>query len=184
MAVGAVRGVVRGRGLCLPMAVVLERVLETLLPEDAFRVKLGSVHILPLDQTALPVSYDPRGPEGVDGGFHAWVEDRRGELLDPSIGITLAADGHDVDPEVLIQCAGRTFDAFERRFVYEEIENLELVGREAAEEYLATTVHVATTGGLPPGSPGVLVCPLDVRWRRYSSSAGQTHHGPRLRPRS
>jgi hypothetical protein len=164
-AVGAVRSVVRGRGLCLASAVLLDRILERVLPADGFKLKLGSLQVSPVEPGTAGVAYDPRGPAGVDGGFHAWVEDKRGELVDPSITATLAAEGYLVDSESLIQCAGRTFNAFGLRFFYEELQELELINVEEAEPYLSAALHLALTGE-PPSPARVLSCPLDVRWRR------------------
>jgi hypothetical protein len=164
IAVSGVRFVTQGPRLCLQMSVLLETLLADVLPADLFKVRLGSLHVHPTREGQEGITFDPRGTEGVDGGFHAWVEDRRGELVDPSIAASLAAEGYDVDPAELVQCAGRSFVAFDLGFAYEPLDDLELINLDASAHWLATVRELAVMGGLRRPT-SVLVCPLDVRLR-------------------
>jgi hypothetical protein len=85
---------------------LVERVLAEALPAHAFALRLGSLNVVPRDEGIGPISFDPRRPSGevpspgrlsADAPFHAWLEDSAGELLDPSILLTLHADQYDVD---------------------------------------------------------------------------------------
>ena len=141
---------------------LLERVLEKVLPRSTFSLQLGSLHVVPEDTTSVPVLYDPRGADGIDGGFHAWLQDRNGQLLDPSILATLAADGYDVDPDAYILSAqGRVFAKFGLGFAYEELADLELLGLEESDVALGRLMVVAMEGRSQPPCE----VKLDVRWR-------------------
>jgi hypothetical protein len=159
-----VHGIVRGRGLCLPMCVLLQRVLAISVPQRPFHVRLGALYVGPLtEDTGIgPISYDPRGPDGIDGGFHAWLEDDGGQLLDPSILVTLHADGYDVNPESYLLDGRRRMPFGALGFVYEELSELELLGVEESEPALAAQVRFVLTGGLPTRP---LEIHLDVGWR-------------------
>jgi hypothetical protein len=164
LAVSGVRFATQGPRLCLQMSVLLENLLGEVLPKDLFKVRLGSLHVFPTREDQDPITFDPRSPDGVDGGFHAWVEDRRGELVDPSIAPTLAAEGYAVDPADLIQCAGRSFTAFDLRFHYEPLDELELLNLDKSAHWIASMRELATMGGFR-APPSILLCPLDIRFR-------------------
>ena len=171
--VSGVRFAIRGPRLCLQMSVLLESLLADVLPGALFKVRLGSLHVYPTGASSEGTTFDPRGPSGVDGGSHAWVEDRRGELVDPSIAITLATEGYDINPTALLQSATREFAAFGLGFLYEPLDELELVNLDASAHWLATMRELAETGTLSPSSPRILVCPLNVRLRSTTTSNGE-----------
>ncbi|RYG16795.1 hypothetical protein EON82_24600 [bacterium] len=152
--------------LCLQMCVLLERILRMVLPSLTFGLRLGSVHVIPEDKTISPILFDPRGPRGIDGGFHAWLETPDGRLLDPSILITLDADGYAVDPNRILLVHGRSVVRDELRFVYEDLPDLEVVGVEESEPHLARLMALAMSGA--PQAPGTIY--LDVRWRAPSGA--------------
>ncbi len=163
-AVSRVRWIVRGRGLCLPMCVLLQRALAVFVPERPFRLRLGALNVAPLstDSGIEPISYDPRGVDGIDGGFHAWLEDDHGRLLDPSILVTLHADGYDVNPESYLLDGRRRMPYDQIGLFYDELPELELLGVERSEPALAAQMEFVFTGRPPSG---VLAIHLDVGWR-------------------
>lgn len=160
-AVARTRVAVNGPGLCLPMCVLLQRVLAHLAPERPFTLRLGALNVYPTEGSGEPISFDPRHPEGIDAGFHAWLEDQHGMLLDPSVLITLAADGYGVDRDSYFLDGGRRFVRFDLAFVYEELLELELLGVERSEPMLARQLALALHG--IPHPPGTIH--LDVGWR-------------------
>jgi hypothetical protein len=163
-AVASARHAVRSPRLCLPMCVLLERILVKVLPVPHFSLRLGSLQVHPEDKSVSPIAFDPRGPDGIDGGFHAWLEDTNGALLDPSIFPTLDAEGYDVDADNYFIGGGRTFVRAGLVFVYEELPELELLGLEKSELQLARLMDFALLGEMSP--PGVIY--LDVGWRTPS----------------
>lgn len=160
-AVGALRHAMPGPGLCLPSCLLLQRLLGHFLPSETFRLRLGSLHVHPQDTTASAITFDPRTPEGIDGGFHAWLEDKSGKVLDPSIAVTLHDEGYDVNPDTYFLDGGRNFVRHGLAFIYEELPELELIGVEESEPQLAHLERMALTG--EPAPAGTVY--LDVRWR-------------------
>lgn len=160
-AVGGVRLAISGPRLCLPTCVLLERTLALVLPLPRFSLCLGSLHVIAEDKRSSPIAFDPRGPDGIDGGFHAWLEDANGALLDPSIHPTLNAAGYNVDATSCFVEGGRSFIWAGLEFVYEALPELELLGLDESEPHLAHLMEFALKGERPP--PGVLC--LDVGWR-------------------
>jgi hypothetical protein len=160
MALGAVRLAMPEPGLCLPMCVFAARLLE-LAVQPPYTLKLGSLHVEPTEPDPIgPIYFDPR-PGGIDDGFHAWLENANGELLDPSVLVTLAAEGYAVDPAGYILVGGRRFVLDGLRYEYEELGELELLGLEESEPHLTTLMNFVRYGR--PPSPGVIY--LDVGWR-------------------
>jgi hypothetical protein len=125
-------------------------------------LRLGSLHVVPIDVSVEPIVFDPRGPDGIDGGFHAWLEKLDGELLDPSICPTLAAEGYDVDGGTYFTERSKKFVMSGLGMIYEELPNLELLGLEASEPGLRHQMNLAMLGILPPEPIAIL---LDVGWR-------------------
>jgi hypothetical protein len=163
-AVSRVRWIVQGRGLCLPMCVLLQRVLAVVVPGRAFHLRLGALNVGPLAKATdvEPIAYDPRGQDGIDGGFHAWLEDDHDRLLDPSILVTLHADGYDVDPESYLLDGRRRMPYGNLAMIYEELPELELLGVEPSEPALTAQMDFVLRGR-PPTGP--LKIQLDVGWR-------------------
>ena len=93
LAIGVARVAINGPSLCLPMCVLIERILARMLPPPSFSLRLGSLQLHAVAPGVEGICFDPRTAEGIDGRFHAWLENPRGELLDPSIFVTLAARG-------------------------------------------------------------------------------------------
>ncbi|MCK6536833.1 MAG: hypothetical protein L6Q84_28025, partial [Polyangiaceae bacterium] len=118
-AVGALRYAMPGPGLCLPSCVLLQRLLRHFLPSEEFLLHLGSLHVRSQDSTASAITFDPRTPEGIDGGFHAWLEDKAGKVLDPSIPVTLHDEGYDVNPDTYFLDCGRNFVRHGLLFTYD-----------------------------------------------------------------
>lgn len=168
VALGGVRLAMPGAGLCLPTCVLLQRILAQSLPGSAFSLRLGSLQVHPQDGTASVITFDPRTPEGIDGGFHAWLEDKAGKVLDPSIAVTLHDEGYEVDPNTYFLDAGRKFVRHGLLFIYEELPELELVGIEESEPHLAGLMALALDGEVP--EPGLIH--LDVRWRNSPTTPG------------
>lgn len=164
-ALGAARVAINGPRLCLPMCVLVERILAQVLPAPHFSLRLGSLQVYPEDRRIDPIHFDPRTPDGIDGGFHAWLEDTNGLLLDPSILVTLHADGYKVDPQSYFLVGGRNFILSGLRLIYEELPELELLGVEESEPHLARLMALAMRGELPP-APGMIH--LDVGWRKLA----------------
>jgi hypothetical protein len=160
-ALGQVRRAVGGQqGLCLPMCVLAERILAQGVPPPRFALRLGSLHVYPEDEDFDPIAFDPRTPEGIDAGFHAWLFDGQ-RILDPSIHLTLALKGYPVDPAGYVLSGGNRFALEGLRYLYEELPDLEMFGLEASEPHLNALMAFALGGELP--LPGTLF--LDVRWR-------------------
>jgi len=164
-AVGAARVAINNPGLCLPMCVLCERILAQVLPSPGFSIRLGSLHVSPEDRDVRPIAFDPRTPDGIEGGFHAWLEDRNGQLLDPSIFVTLHAEGFDTDAASYLLVQGRCFALTGLRFVYEELPELELLGLHESEPQLARLMALAMRG--EPCPKGTVY--LDVGWRNARS---------------
>ncbi len=162
-AIGAAQLAVSGSGLCLPMCVLLQRILEMVLPPPRFSLRLGSLHVRPIDESIDPISFDPRTPEGIDidAGFHSWLEDSNGRLLEPSAFLTLHSHGYAVDPDDYCLSDGPTFVHDGLRFRYEELSELELTGLAESEPHIAELMAYAMDG-VPP-TPGHVY--LDVVWR-------------------
>ncbi|XXX74132.1 hypothetical protein WMF30_41455 [Sorangium sp. So ce134] len=154
-AVGAARIAVDGRGLCLPMCILLERILAQVLPAPRFSLRLGSLQVYPEDENVDPIQFDPRTPDGIDGGFHAWLEDDSGQLLDPSISVTLHAEGYRIDPLDYCLAASRDYVWSGLRFVYEQLGELELLGVAESESHLARLMALAMRGE-PVRTPGII----------------------------
>mgnify|MGYP007026487961 CR=1 FL=1 len=158
---GAVRFAVRGPRLCLPMCFLLQRVLAQQLPDRPFMLRLGSLHVLPEDDRASPILFDPRSPGGIDDGFHAWLEDRHDTVLDPSIHPTLSGEVYPLHPDDYFYDSPRQFTFEGMRFVYEVLPELQITGVEESERHLAALMKWAMAGVVP--EPGTIY--LDVRWR-------------------
>ena len=164
LAVGAVRLAIQGPRLCLQSCVLLQRILTRTVPQRPFHLRLGSLHVLPSIQGAGvdPIAFDPRGPEGIDAGFHAWLEDDAELLLDPSVLITLKHDGYDVDGTSYFLDGSRVFDDYGLTFHYEVVPELELLGEKESERALDLEMRLAMTG-----EPFTFVANrLDVGWKR------------------
>lgn len=175
-AVQDVRRVMPGRGLCLPMCVLLQRVLAERLPHQPFRLRLGALTILPRSPTAGigPIVLDPRGPEGIDAGFHAWLEDRHNGVLDPSILVTLAAEGYSVNPGSYLLGGPRKVAYGPLNLNYEEVSDLELRGLVESESALLTQMKWVNEG-LPEVRPSVPIdIYLDVGWRPGAARRART----------
>ena len=174
--VAAVRFAMPDVGICLPMCVLLKRFLARELPARPFFLRLGSLHVIPQDGTTDPVLFDPRGPGGIDGGFHAWLEDDSGRLLDPSIHPTLSALGYRVDERNCFIDGGRSFVVDGLAFLYEELPDLEVIGLPESEPHLSRLEAFALTAQRSP--PGVIH--LDVHWRTHevvrSQDGGSKEH--------
>jgi hypothetical protein len=158
-AIGAARGAVVGAGLCLPMCVLLVRILDAVRPGHGFSVRLGALHVVPQKESEEPILFDPRSPEGIDGGVHAWLEDWNARLLDPAIFVTLHSHGFAVDPRAYLIATRRRFADSGLLFVYEELPELELLGLHESETALRDLFRLAMTG-VPPQSRA-----LDVGWK-------------------
>ncbi len=170
-ALGALRDVVSGRGLCLQSSFLAERILTKVLPGHGFTMRLGSLRMTPLDGVNAPILYDPREPGGIADGYHAWLEREDGELLDPSIFQTLAMRGVPVPEDGYLTWRERDFELDGlARMLYEELPGLELFGIEESEPHLARMMKIAMTG-IPDRTPGTVH--LDLRWRPgHGPSAG------------
>jgi hypothetical protein len=155
-------------GLGLPMCVLVERILATTLPPPRFTLRLGSLRVYPEDEGFDPFCLDPTGPDGIDGGVHTWLEDPNGVLLDPSIMVTLAANGYEAHADEYVSMTGREFALSGLNFIYEELPDLELLGVREAEPHLARIVALVLSRA-PITTPGRIA--LDVGWR--SSAAGR-----------
>lgn len=148
--------------LCLPTCVLAQRMLDLLPTIPRLELKLGALAVFPVDEAIAPIAFDPRGPDGIDGGFHAWLADERGHIVDPSIFVTLNDAGYDVEAGSYLLIPGpRTIHAG-LRFVYEELPELELLGLEESEPALSLLMRHAMTGEPPRGQHTVH---LDVDWR-------------------
>ncbi|MCA9623867.1 MAG: hypothetical protein KC731_32820, partial [Myxococcales bacterium] len=112
---------------------------------------------------------DPRTDVGIDinAGFHAWLEDEHGRMVDPSILWTLVAEGYAVDPTEIVVAESRRFVGFGLGFTYERLTELVLVGMEASEPHIARLERWVRLAMLdiepPPLEHGVVA--LDVEWR-------------------
>jgi len=146
--------------LCVQMCVLLERILHRVHPRPRFALRLGSLVVSPEHGTLEPLRFDPRGPAGAIDA-HAWLEDSTGRILDPSILITLAAEGYAVDDDDFLLADRRTVSWKELRFEYEVIAELELVGVEESEPHLARQLALALYGE----ARGTGTIYLDVRWK-------------------
>lgn len=160
-AVARTRLAIHDSHVCIAMCVLLQRVLVRLDPSSTFTLRLGSLHVIPHPPRSGRILFDPRGPDGIDGGFHAWLEDTDGRVLDPSILQTLFEEGYAVDPLGYVIAAARVFDGFAMRFVYEELTTLELTGVDQSEPHLARLMIVVMEGRSQPA--GNIY--LDVVWK-------------------
>lgn len=162
-AVSATRVAIGDAKRCLPMCFLAQRILAQVLPARPFALRLGSLHVYPLDekQKLGSICFDPRS-QGIDGGFHCWLEDGDQQLLDPSIYATLVADGYPVDGAAYLLDGGRDFRVNGLRFIYEELLELELLGVEESEPHLGQLMALAMRGE-PLRSKGKIH--LDVGWR-------------------
>lgn len=159
-AAGAVREVA---STPLARAVLLQQLLATVLPDEAFTVLLGAIRVTRVDGTST-ISRDPRGADGVERATHAWLEDGEGRVHDVAIVSELSAAGLAPDLEHRVDGAGRTFQRAGLSFHYEEIAELEILHLADAGDWVRAALLLAATGELPPeGEP--LACPLAVRWR-------------------
>jgi hypothetical protein len=154
-------------GLCLPMCVFMERLLQKVLRGSTFTLRLGSLRTYPGDASIAPepLFFDPRGPDGIDGGFHAWLEDADGALLDPSVFATLADRGFNVNPRHFCRTYARKFWTSNVAFEYEELPELELIGLPETASVLQNWLAWALRR--KPDEPFDMGhVHLDVRWRR------------------
>lgn len=143
--------------------------LSLLLPAARYELRLGALNVVPRG-LAEPISFDPRrddgtapnpGPLPPDEAFHAWLETPKGDLLDPSIFLTLHAEGYHVDRESYILAQGRKFVQHDLAFLYEELRELELVGLAESEAHLERAVSFVQSGHPLDLGPNF----LDVAWR-------------------
>ena len=157
-------------GRCPPLCVLVQRVLCVELPAARYELRLGALNVVPQRGLADPISFDPRrddgttpdqGPLRPDEPFHAWLETASGELLDPSILLTLHAEQYNVDPEGYILAQGRRFMQHDLGFLYDELPQLELVGLAESEGHLERAVSLVRFGHPLDLGPNF----LDVRWR-------------------
>lgn len=169
-AVSAVRLVIPNPSLCLQTCFLLERILDVVMPAHGFTLRLGSLRVFPMDPADRngPLFMDPRDPDGVGDGplppghpFHAWLETASGEFLDPSILLTLHAEGYAVDAGSYTLGLGRTTILSGLRLIYEELPELEVLGVAESEPHLALAMSCALTG--EPRELGANY--LDVGWR-------------------
>jgi hypothetical protein len=162
-AIGALRLPYPDSRLCLQTCVLLERLLGQVLPPPRYSLRLGSLHVVPVAGPIGPIVFDPRGPDGIDGGFHAWLQDENGQILDPSILVTLDREGYSVNPMSYFLVNSPQTELSGLRFIYEAIPDLQLLGLAESEEHLARAMEFAMTG---IGHPGLLgECRLDLAWR-------------------
>ncbi|MEZ4444380.1 MAG: hypothetical protein R3B72_35225 [Polyangiaceae bacterium] len=167
-ALGAVHEVMAGPRQCLPQCYLLRRVLAAHQPGHPFTLCLGGLRVDPLDG-AQSMLFDPRTDVGIDinAGFHAWLEDEDGRMVDPSILWTLVAEGYAVDPTEIVVAESRRFVGFGLGFTYERLTELVLVGMEASEPHIARLERWVRLAMLdiepPPLEHGVVA--LDVEWR-------------------
>lgn len=152
---GAQFAVGRAPRHCLPMCMLVERLLARALPAFRYSIRLGALNVLSRDERVEGISFDPRGDDGQapspgvlpsGAAFHAWLEDGRGELLDPSILLTLHADGYDVDPAGYFLGGGRQFERHALVFIYEELKELKLIGVDESEDFLARAASFVLRG--------------------------------------
>jgi hypothetical protein len=149
-------------GICVQMCVLLERILDAMLPTAAFGLRLGALHVVPAHQTDAPLTFDPRGPAGAIDA-HAWLEDTHGRLLDPSIIITLAAEGYLRDDDTFILTNDRVVKRDGLTLLYEAVPGLELTGLAESEPALQRQLVYAMHGKLLGTAP--IHIALDVQWR-------------------
>lgn len=157
-AAGAVREVASDP---VPRTVLLQHLLATVLPEEAFVVRLGAVRVAS-PGAAPSIVRDPRGAEGIDV-VHAWLEDGAGHVHDVAIPGDLAATVL-IDGAPRVEGPGRSFARAGMRFDYEEVPELELLHLADAGPWERTALLLAATGELPPGEE-LVPCPLVVGWR-------------------
>lgn len=147
----------------LARAVLLQSLLATVLPDEAFTVRVGALRVTPVDGTSV-VDRDPRGPDGIERGVHAWLEDGDGRVHDVAIPSELAGHGVPSDRDHRVDGPGRTFERGGLRFHYEELVDLEILHLADAGDWVHAALLLAATGELP-SDDGALRCPLAVRWR-------------------
>jgi len=157
-------------GHCLPLCVLVQRVLSLVLPAAGYELRVGALNVVPQRGLAEPISFDSRPDNGTSPtpgvlppgeAFHAWLETPRGSLLDPSIFLTLHAEGYHVDRESYILAQGRKFEQHDLAFLYEELTELELVGLAESEAHLERAVSFVQFGYPLDLGPNF----LDVAWR-------------------
>src|SRR5262249_49548948 len=120
-ALGVARVPMHEAGLCLPMCVFLERLLAKVLPGPPFSIRLGALRVGSRDANVEGIWFDPRDPDGIDAGFHSWLEDANGALPDPSICLTLHSHGYAVDPQHYLLATKRQFVHGVLSFTYDEL---------------------------------------------------------------
>jgi hypothetical protein len=156
-------------GRCLPLCVLVQRVLSLALPAARYQLRLGALKVVPRG-LADAIAFDPRREDGTtpnpgilppDEAFHAWLETPTGGLLDPSIFLTLHAKGYRVDRESYVLAEGREFEQHDLAFVYEELRELELVGLAESEAYLDRAISFVQSGHPLDLGPNF----LDATWR-------------------
>lgn len=125
-------------------------------------MRFGALHVLPEDQTLSPLIFDPRAPAGAVEA-HAWLEDNSGRLLDPSIIVTLAADGYLDDDDTFILTSDRVVKREGLTLSYEGVAGLELIGLEESEPGPRRQLTLAMHGKLPGIEPMSIA--LDVHWK-------------------
>jgi hypothetical protein len=180
-AVSASRVPLGAPGACLPACVFVERLLRRTLPEPAFALRLGSLHVGHPDGSDV-LAFDPR-PDDADtphawlegrrgqplepgAPFHAWLQDRRGRMLDPSINVTLHSHGYKVNPGLYSLAHSRDFVLGGLRYLYEELPDLELRSDAESDAVMDSWVSSALT--LQPFALD-LIWPGDVGWRKSAA---------------
>lgn len=149
--------------VCLPMCVLLQRVVETTLHER-LHLRVGALNLFPTDLIHAelgPHSYDPRGSEDTSSGFHAWLESDNAIVVDPSLPISLKALGYRVDDDDFLAFKGRHLRYRGLELLYEELPDLEVTGLEASEAALAQQLAKALFGRELSSHIKIY---LDVRW--------------------
>jgi hypothetical protein len=133
-----------------------------------YSLRLGALAIQTPDGHAS--AWDPRGPDGSppqagllprEEPFHAWLERPDGYLVDPSILLTLHAEGLEVDPQEYVLSGTRQFVQNEITFLYEVLPELQLVGVAESAAHLVRAVSFVLTGMPRDLGPNF----LDVEWR-------------------
>lgn len=160
-----------GGGACLAVSVLVWRLLSTSLPARQFVLRLGALTVWPTRQPDDRTIFDPRddagqppehdGPLPDGAGFHAWVEDARGTVVDPSIFATLRGMGYPTNPAEVAVGSGRRFSSAGWSFRYELRPELELLNLDESEAELTRLADPAIAGRGYAGGH----LDLDVAWR-------------------
>ncbi|MFI5298713.1 MAG: hypothetical protein ACHREM_11500 [Polyangiales bacterium] len=160
-AVAAVHYTIPEARACLYQADLLRRLLAVSLPGSSFEMKLGAVNLHPRRADIEVITFDPRPTGNLDDGFHAWLENREGILLDCSMPISLHDEGYRIRRDEYFSHRDRTVPFEDFVLVYEELPELELVCPPEAERMMQQMVLAAAD--VAPKPPGMIT--MDVRWK-------------------